>query len=114
MGELVEVQLPSGRTMWATVEPAEQSRDVSFGDRFTDLPGLSEIVEWVTSRVAAGLRHARPETLTTEFGAELTIGERGLVAALAGTGGKAALKVTMQWGAAGVQAGAEPPTAEPN
>ncbi|MEV6344962.1 CU044_2847 family protein [Actinoplanes sp. NPDC051851] len=98
MGELVEVGLSSGDTMWVTLESGQEARDVGFGEKFTNLPGLAAIVEWVSSGVSAGLTRARPGTVTAEFGVEIAAGEHGLVAALAGVGGKATVKVSMTWG----------------
>ncbi|BCL12294.1 MULTISPECIES: CU044_2847 family protein [Micromonospora] len=108
MRELIEVHLPSGRSMWVTVDSEQESRDVGFGERFAELPGLAEIVEWVTSGVTAGLRHAKPDRLTAELGVELAVGERGLVAALGGVGGKTAVKVTMSWGPADDEPATDP------
>ncbi|MFG1951603.1 CU044_2847 family protein [Micromonospora sp. NPDC048830] len=113
MRELIEVRLPSGNTMWVTVDSDEESRDVGLRERFADLPGLAEIVDWVSSGVVAGLRHAKPDRLTVEFGVEMAVGERGLVAALGGIGGKTAVKVTMNWGPGDDEPGAEPPAEEP-
>lgn len=113
MRELIEIRLPSGRTMWATVDSGDESRDVGFGDRFAGLPGLTEIVEWVSSGVVAGLRHVKPDRLTAEFGVELAVGERGLVAALGGVGAKTAVKVTMSWGPEDDEPGPEPLAGQP-
>lgn len=96
--------------MWATVEAAEDARDVAMSTAFTDLPGLSEIVEWVTSRVSAGLRQVKPDSVTAEVGVELAVGERGIVAALAGAGGKATVKVTVTWGGVDARPTPEQPT----
>jgi Trypsin-co-occurring domain 1 len=111
--ELVEVDLPSGHTMWATVESEQEATDVGFGERFADLPGLPEIVEWVTSNVSAGLRHAKPDGVTVEVNVELSIGNRGLVAALGGAGAKTAVKVTLAWGQTTPAKPVEPPADEP-
>ena len=115
MRELIEVQLPSGGTMWATVESDQGPRDVGFGARFAGLPGRPEIVEWVSSSVTAGLRHAMPDGVTTEFGVELAVGDKGLVAALGGVGAKTTVKVTLTWGQPPGKPAtvAEPPAAEP-
>ncbi|GIF03720.1 hypothetical protein Asi03nite_12580 [Actinoplanes siamensis] len=83
--------------MWATVESDQEAADVGFGERFAGLPGLPEIVEWVTSNVRAGLREARPDGVTVEVNVELSVGNKGLVAALGGAGAKTAVKVTLSW-----------------
>lgn len=113
MRELIEVQLPSGRTMWATVDSEEEARDVGFGAKVAGLPGFAEAVEFVTASMADGLRAVRPEGVSAEFGVELAVGERGLVAALCGTGGKATVKVTLTWGRTGPGPGEQPPAPEP-
>jgi hypothetical protein len=99
--------------MWAAVESDQEPRDVGFGAKFQGLPGLPEIVEWVTSGVAAGLRGAKPDAVTTEFGVELAVGDKGLVAALGGLGAKTKVKVTLTWGAAPGGPAEEPPSDEP-
>ena len=103
MRELVEVRLPSGATMWATVESDQEPRDVGFGEKFASLPGLPEIVEWVGSSMAAGLRRCQPDGVTAEFGVELAVGDKGLVAALGGVGATTKIKVTLPWGRASVE-----------
>lgn len=99
MRELVEVQLPDSRTMWVSVEAADVPRDVGVSERIADIPGIAEATRWVAAELMAGLSAVKPDRITTEFGLELTLGNRGLVAALCGVGGKAGIKVTMTWGA---------------
>lgn len=113
MRELVEVELPSGHVMWATVESADVPRDVGLGGRFSDLPGFAEILEWVGTGVATGLRQAKPDQVTAEFGVELAAGHSGLVAALGGIAGKAQLTVTMSWGGQGSGTRDDPPAEDP-
>ncbi|MFC4063336.1 CU044_2847 family protein [Actinoplanes subglobosus] len=113
MGEPVEVELPSGNTMWVMVESGEEAVDVGLGDRLADLPGLPEIVEWVTSNVTAGLRNAKPDGVTVEVNVELSVGNKGLVAALGGAGAKTAMKVTFTWGQGLPAKPVEPPADEP-
>jgi hypothetical protein len=96
--ELVEVELPDGRVMWASVESPDGPRDVGLAARVSQLPGFPEVMEWVGTAVSAGLRSASPDQISVEFGVELAVGNGGIVAALGGVGAKAAVKVTMRWG----------------
>lgn len=101
MRELVEVELSNGRSMWACVESYHEPRDVGLTDHLpglSGLPGFAEVVEWVGTSVATGLRDAAPDQVTAEFGVELAVGGKGIVAALGGVGGKAHVKVTLTWG----------------
>jgi hypothetical protein len=111
--DLVQVELPSGHTMWALVESEQEAVDVGFREKFADLPGLPEIVEWVTSNVSAGLRHAKPDGVTVEVNVELSFGGKGLVAVLGGAGAKSAVKVTLAWGQTTPPKPVEPPADEP-
>jgi len=111
--ELIEVELPSGRTMWASVESDQGPRDVGFGQKLAKLPGLSEIIEWVDAGVTASRRHVKPDGMTAEFGVELAVGHKGLVAALGGIGAKTTIKVSLTWGTPPAKAGAEPPAEDP-
>ncbi|WP_436527463.1 CU044_2847 family protein [Actinoplanes sp. HUAS TT8] len=113
MRELVEVELPSGQTMWATVESDQEAADVGLSEKFAGLPGLPEIVEWVTTNVSEGARRARPDSISVEVNVELSVGNRGLVAALGGAGAKGALKVTLTWGPAEKSKTPESPADEP-
>ena len=106
--ELVEVELPEGRTMWVSVEAADIPRDVGMAERIGELPGVADAARWVATELMAGLRAVKPDRVSAEFGLELALGNRGLVAAVCGVGGKAGIKVTMTWGADG------PPDAEPS
>ncbi|WP_416901637.1 CU044_2847 family protein [Micromonospora echinospora] len=92
--------LPDGQLAWATIDNDEAGdvvSDVGFGERLLSLTGLSETLTAVATNVRNGVRAARPDEVSVEFGVDLTLGGGGLVAALSGTAAKAALKVTLSW-----------------
>ena len=96
MSELIKVELPDGQTVWAHVEP-DGPRDVGFGTRAMKLHGFTEALQAVATNVRDAVRAARPNEVSVEFGIELSVGEEGLVAALAGVSGTTTLNVTMTW-----------------
>ncbi len=96
MHDPIEVTLPDGQTVWAVV--ADQGpRDVAGRVGPRALRGLTETLRGVASNVRAGLRDARPDEVSVEFGVELALAEEGLVAALAGISGNATIQVTLTW-----------------
>ncbi|SCG36840.1 CU044_2847 family protein [Micromonospora humi] len=96
MREIVQVELPDGQIAWATIESNGVS-DVGLGARLLPLTGLSETLSAVATNVRNGVRNVRPDNVSVELGLDLEIGSQGLVAALAGSAVKAALKVTLTW-----------------
>jgi hypothetical protein len=98
MQQLVEVQLPDGQMIWARVEspPGPQDSGV-FDGGVRALRGFDQVLRSVAANVREAVAHARPDEVSVEFGVELALGKDGLVAALAGTSGTAAVKVTLSW-----------------
>ncbi|WP_405089590.1 hypothetical protein OG767_17830 [Micromonospora sp. NBC_01392] len=96
MREIVQVELPDGQVAWAAIETNGVS-DVGFGARLLPLTGLSETLTAVATNVRNGVRAARPDNVSVELGLDLEVGAQGLVAAIAGSAVKAALKVTLTW-----------------
>ncbi|MGY0234394.1 CU044_2847 family protein [Longispora urticae] len=96
MRELVELEMPDGQVIWATVEDAGPG-DVGLLPGATTLRGFAESLDSVATNVRAALAKAAPDETTVEFGLELAAGKNGVVAALAGVSGAATLKVTMTW-----------------
>jgi Trypsin-co-occurring domain 1 len=96
MSELVQVHLPDGETMWALVEETGPS-DVARRGPIRSVTGLAAAIREVGAGVRGGLAGAAPDQLTVEFGVQLAVADGGLVAALAGVGGNASLRVTMEW-----------------
>jgi hypothetical protein len=99
--ELVEIELPDGRVMWARVESPAGPRDVGIGSKVSKVSqvlGFTEALEWVGTNLTTGLGHLRPDHVIAEFGIELAFGQGGLVAALGGISGKGTVKVTLSWG----------------
>ncbi|MER5700696.1 CU044_2847 family protein [Micromonospora sp. NPDC002296] len=108
MRELVQVELPDGQIAWALIEN-EGVRDVAFGASLLSLTGLSETLTAVATNVRRGVAAAQPDEVAVEFGLDLEFGGKGLVAALAGSSAKAALKVTLTWKPSGRRPEATPP-----
>jgi hypothetical protein len=97
MSELIEVELPDGQIIWARVEDNGGPQDVGLHDRIQKLKGLTEALQGVAGNVRDAMRTVKPDEVSVEFGIELTVGEDGLVAALAGVSGTATLDVTLSW-----------------
>ncbi|MGW3819111.1 CU044_2847 family protein [Streptomyces sp. NPDC005046] len=104
MPKLVQLTMPDGQVMWATVEGAGGPRDSGLGDGIVErLEGFQQSLQAVASNVRSALAGARPEEISVEFGLELAAGKHGVVAAVTGVGGKATFKVTLKWSAEAVQ-----------
>ncbi|MER7108561.1 CU044_2847 family protein [Streptomyces sp. NPDC000229] len=98
MQRLVEVQLPDGEVVWAHVEQSSGPQDSGFFDGGVQaLRGFDQTLRSVAANVRQAVAQAAPDGVSVEFGVELAAGKDGLVAAIAGTSGKAALKVTLSW-----------------
>lgn len=104
--------LPSGDLIWVRVQVAEPAAiseqaagpaDVRLGDRIAataealGLPGFTETVRGVVTSVRQSLDEHRPDSLTVEFGIEITARAAGLLSVLAEAGGSAQIKVTACW-----------------
>lgn len=110
--EIVRVMLPSGDPIWvrvqgaapaATGEGAAGAADVGLGQRITPatevlcLPGFAETVRGVVASVRQAIDEHRPDSLTVEFGIEITARTGALLSVLAEAGGTAQVKVTASW-----------------
>jgi hypothetical protein len=104
--------LPSGDLIWvrvqraapaATREGAAGAADVGLGQRITPtvealcLPGFAETVRGVVASVRQAIDEHRPDSLTVEFGIEITARTGALLSVLAEAGGTAQVKVTASW-----------------
>ena len=104
--------LPSGDLIWvrvqgaapaATREGAAGAVDVGLGQRVTPaaealcLPGFAETVRGVVASVRQAIDEHRPDSLTVEFGIEITARTGALLSVLAEAGGTAQVKVTASW-----------------
>ena len=104
--------LPSGDLIWvrvqgaapaATREGAAGAVDVVLGQRVTAaaealcLPGFAETVRGVVASVRQAIDEHRPDSLTVEFGIEITARTGALLSVLAEAGGTAQVKVTASW-----------------
>ncbi|WP_406864266.1 CU044_2847 family protein [Streptomyces sp. HUAS MG47] len=109
--QLVQLEMPDGQVIWATVAEEDGPSDSGIGDRFAEkLHGFHESLQVVAENVRDAVAAARPDEVSVEFGLELATGESGVVAALVGGSGKAAFKVTLTWnGSSAEQATAAAP-----
>jgi hypothetical protein len=124
MSQLVRLQMPDEKVIWATVDEGDGPSDSGLGERITEkLDGFQEALQTVASNVRNAVASARPDETSVEFGLELAVGESGIVAAVVGGSGKAAFKVTLTWNGQGLPATpatpvvplqpAQPPAARP-
>ncbi|MEW2082821.1 CU044_2847 family protein [Streptomyces sp. NPDC005283] len=98
MQQLVEVRLPDGQEIWARIESPPGPQDSGFFDGGARaLRGFDETLRSVAANVRDAVAQAGPDEVSVEFGVELALGKDGLIAALAGVSGTAAVKVTLSW-----------------
>lgn len=98
MSRLMQLTMPDGQVMWATVEGGGGPRDSGLGENIVErLEGFQQSLQAVAGNVRSALAGTRPEEISVEFGLELAAGKHGVVAAVAGVGGKATFKVTLKW-----------------
>lgn len=108
MRRLMEVQLPDGQAIWAQVESAGGPQDSGLFDGGARvLRGFETTLRSVAANVRDAVAQAAPDEVSVEFGVELSLGKDGLVAALAGTSGSAAVKVTLSWSKGAPQGGSQ-------
>ncbi|MFC9398224.1 CU044_2847 family protein [Streptomyces sp. NPDC057027] len=105
MSQLVRLQMPDEKVIWATVDEEEGPSDSGLGEQIAEkLDGFQEALQTVASNVRNAVASARPDEISVEFGLELAVGESGIVAAVVGGSGKAAFKVTLTWSGQGLPA----------
>lgn len=105
VAQLLQLEMPDGQLMWAMIEMPDGPSDAGLTDVITEkLHGFNESLHTLATTVRSALATARPEEATVEFGLELAAGKTGVVAALVGGSGKAAIKVTLKWTSSGADA----------
>jgi hypothetical protein len=112
MSEIVQVMLPSGDLVWVRVQvpaPAATGErtpgpvDVRLGKPVDSavealrLPGFAETIRGVVASVREALIEHRPDSLSVEFGIEITARAGSLLSVLAEVGGTAQIRVTASW-----------------
>jgi hypothetical protein len=114
MSQLVQLEMPDGQIIWATVDEDEGPSDSGIGDRIVEkLHGFQDSLQIVASNVRSAVATARPDEVSVEFGLELAVGKDGVMAALVGGSGKAAFKVTLSWSGQGLPAAPPAPLVPP-
>jgi uncharacterized membrane protein len=106
-----ELVMPDGKVIWALVESSGPS-DVALSSKLETLQGWTETLQGVAANVKSGLEGLRPDTTTVEFGLEIAAGKSGLIAALCGVGGSAAVKVTLSWNGGAAESDSSAETAD--
>ncbi|MGW4163157.1 CU044_2847 family protein [Streptomyces sp. NPDC004788] len=105
--QLVQLEMPDGQTVWATVAGDDGPSDSGLGDRLVEkVHGFQESLRVVATNVRDAVASARPDEVSVEFGIELAVGKEGVMAAVVGGSGTAAFKVTLTWN--GPRSDAEP------
>jgi hypothetical protein len=93
----LEVQLPSGETIWARVA-VEGPANVSSGVlQRLDVEDLRRTVRGVSSSLREAVDDLTPDQLEVEFGLELSLRAGKLISMLAEAGATATVKVTLGW-----------------
>ncbi|MFD4142850.1 CU044_2847 family protein [Streptomyces sp. NPDC058572] len=104
MSQLVQLAMPDGQMIWATVDEDEGPSDSGIGEKVVEkLQGFQQSLHAVASNVRTAVADACPNEVSVEFGLELAVGQDGIMAAVAGGGGKAAFKVTLTWNEQGLR-----------
>ncbi|MFI8520847.1 CU044_2847 family protein [Streptomyces sp. NPDC085481] len=99
--QLVQLEMPDGQVLWATVAEEDGPSDSGLGERLTEkLHGFQESLQVVATNVRDAVASARPDEVSVEFGLELAVGSEGVMAAVVGGSGKAAFTVTLTWNGA--------------
>ncbi|MFE0460449.1 CU044_2847 family protein [Kitasatospora sp. NPDC058965] len=98
MQQFVQLALPDGQLIWASVERAGGPRDTGLGDQLAKrIDGFQESLQAVATNVRDAVAKVGPHEVSVEFGLELAATEHGVVAAVTGVGGKATFKVALKW-----------------
>lgn len=119
--------LPSGDMIWvhlgetqaaAACDNTPGAADAGLGERLASagealrVPGFAETIRGIIASIHEAVDDHRPDSLTVEFGVELTARTGAVVSVLAEGGGTAHVKVTASWGRQDTQpampAGEEP------
>lgn len=105
--------LPSGDLVWvhlgdaklaAASENAPGAADAGLGERIASasealrVPGFAETVRGIVASVRQAINEHRPDSLTVEFGIEITARSGVVMSVLAEGGGTAHVKVSASWG----------------
>ncbi|MGI5218729.1 CU044_2847 family protein [Nocardia sp. CA-290969] len=102
MTHIERVEMPDGVVIYARVDDEATTStgvDVGLRDRFK-LDSLGPTISSVAAAVHGSVRGLKPDTVSVEFGLELSLDAGKVVAVLASGGAKASLKVKLDWGTA--------------
>ncbi|GAA4238536.1 hypothetical protein GCM10022254_54900 [Actinomadura meridiana] len=97
--ELVEIALPNGQTMLASVTRTDQGggpQDVGLGQP-RSFEAVTETLQGVGAAIMGALDELRPSRASVEFGLELALKGGKLVSVFVDSGTKASLKVVLEW-----------------
>jgi hypothetical protein len=96
--ELVEIALPNGQMMLASVTRADPGgpQDVGLGHP-RSFDAVTETLQGVGTAIMGALDEMKPSRASVEFGLELAIKGGKLVSVFVDPGAKASLKVVLEW-----------------
>lgn len=98
---VVEVVLPNNTTALVRVtdldEDGQVAEKVGWQEAF-DFAGVSSALEGIAKGIRSGLEKVTPAKTTVELGIELALKNGKLTGLIVEGGGKASLKVTLEWG----------------
>ncbi|MFI5716186.1 CU044_2847 family protein [Nocardia sp. NPDC051750] len=110
MTHIERVEMPDGSVIYARVDKdtsGSSGVDVGLRDRFK-LDNLGPTIQSVAATVHNSVAGLKPDTVSVEFGLELSLDAGKVVAVLASGGAKASLKVKLDWGPAAGSTGTPP------
>ncbi|MER7274980.1 CU044_2847 family protein [Dactylosporangium sp. NPDC000244] len=95
----VQVQLPSGETVWVTVPEEDGPSNVSAAEVLhrLDLADFRAVIQGVARTTRAALAGLRPHEVSVEFGIGLAVKTGKLTSVLVEGGANASIKVTVGW-----------------
>jgi hypothetical protein len=94
---IIDVELPGENPVLLRVTDLGGSADVGALDTFS-LDEVADSIKAIADTLGQALVSASPKKATVEFGLELTLQSGKLISLITEAGGKATLKVQLQWG----------------
>jgi len=93
--ELVPVKLPNGVIMHVRAAVLGDEEDVALG--LLPFDEVSKTIEGLADAINGAIRKAKPKKASVEFGLELAVESGKLTTLLVKGGGKANLKIALEW-----------------
>ncbi len=93
--ELVPVKLPNGATMHVEAVVLGEEEDVALG--LLSFDEVSNTLEGLADAIGGAIQKAKPKKASVELGLELAVESGKLTTLLVKGGGKANLKIALEW-----------------